>query len=279
MGNSISPTAHYTGYVYYRNGLSHRAFVSPTGWFLYQVLRPLNHVYYTSGKTSLEASLLARHTIINHLLTESIKAGRIGQVVEIASGLSPRGWRVTERFKSSGLVYVEGDLPLMVGLKKKALADLGPKKDNHHVVELDALSEDCLSNVRKYLDPNKGTAVITEGLLFYFDWETIFGMFKRFAEFLSTFPRSLFIGDIHTPRKGAGMVDSRMYKLLRSTIASSRINYDYRERHEILNTLSKAGFNNAVLHGGKELSSMLIMDIADDIVSIIDADCEAKSLV
>ena len=57
------------------------------------------------GVPTLEDMLLARHRAIDDALTAAIKNGSVGQVLEIACGLSPRGWRFTERHPD--LVYVE----------------------------------------------------------------------------------------------------------------------------------------------------------------------------
>src|SRR2546430_2636763 len=91
---TISPTAHYTGYVWFAHGQSHEAFATRTGRRLYQVLRVPNVVAHAVGGPTLEGMLLARHRVIDLLLARAIDAGEISQVVEVAAGLSPRGWRV-----------------------------------------------------------------------------------------------------------------------------------------------------------------------------------------
>ena len=57
----ISPTAHYTGFVWYRNGLSHPAFMTREGWLLHNLLRPMNVGYRLQGRADLDTMLLARH--------------------------------------------------------------------------------------------------------------------------------------------------------------------------------------------------------------------------
>src|SRR5262245_26104268 len=90
---SISPTAHYTGYVWVANGLSHPAFATNEGRLLYHALRPANLAARAVGGPSLEGLLVARHRVIDHLLEAAIRSEKVGQVLEIACGLSPRGWR------------------------------------------------------------------------------------------------------------------------------------------------------------------------------------------
>src|SRR5450432_3982349 len=90
---TISPTAHYTGYVWFAHGQSHEAFATRTGRLMYQALRGANTVAATFGWPTLEGMLLARHALIDLRLTEAIESGAISQVIEVAAGLSPRGWR------------------------------------------------------------------------------------------------------------------------------------------------------------------------------------------
>src|ERR1700724_3820868 len=95
---AISPTAHYTGYVWARNGLSHPALETLEGRLLYQSLRPAIIVTELLGRATLEGYLLARHRAIDAVLTRAIEEHGISQVIEVAAGLSPRGWRFTQRY-------------------------------------------------------------------------------------------------------------------------------------------------------------------------------------
>src|SRR5947208_3363595 len=113
---TISPTAHYTGYVWFAHGQSHEAFATRTGRLMYQALRAPNAAARAVGLATLEGMLLARHALIDLRLTQAIEAGEVSQVIEIASGLSPRGWRFTQKFPE--LTYLEADLPAMVSHKR-----------------------------------------------------------------------------------------------------------------------------------------------------------------
>src|SRR3989440_11894372 len=91
--DAISPTAHYTAYVWARNGLSHPALSTAEGRVLFESLRPLMIATGALRGVSLEAYLLARHRAIDALLERAIERGDVSQVIEVACGLSPRGWR------------------------------------------------------------------------------------------------------------------------------------------------------------------------------------------
>ena len=120
---TISPTAHYTGYVWARNGLSHPELATTEGRILFESLRPMMLVSAAVGGSSLEPYLLARHRAIDALLERAIEEHGVTQVVEVASGLSPRGWRFTTRY-GDRLTYVEADLPEMAAAQtRRARAD------------------------------------------------------------------------------------------------------------------------------------------------------------
>ena len=93
----IGPTAHYTGHVWARNGLSHPELETREGHVLFDLLQPGMLVSRAAGGATLEAYLLARHRAIDALLETAIERGEVTQVIEVACGLSPRGWRFAKR--------------------------------------------------------------------------------------------------------------------------------------------------------------------------------------
>jgi hypothetical protein len=136
----ISPTAHYTGYVWARNGLSHPELATREGRVMYEALRPAMTISRALGGASLEDYLLARHRAIDTLLERAIEQHGVTQVIEVAAGLSPRGWRFSERY-GDRLTYVEADLPQMAQRKRRALERMGSLSDRHTVSEVDALRD------------------------------------------------------------------------------------------------------------------------------------------
>lgn len=79
---AISPTAHYTGYVWARNGLSHPELQTIEGRVLFESLRPLMIAGSVLGHPTLEAYLLARHRAIDEgssvLSQGHYRTGRLG---------------------------------------------------------------------------------------------------------------------------------------------------------------------------------------------------------
>jgi len=164
---------------------------------LHALPAPLRLAARALGLPTLDGMLLGRHRAIDALLEDEIAAGRVGQVLELAAGLSPRGWRFTERH--AGLVYLETDLPEMAARKRAALAEIG-RPPGHRVAELDALAADgpqSLGAVTAALDPGAGLAVIAEGLLSYLPREAVLGLWSSTARELGRFAHGVHLADLH----------------------------------------------------------------------------------
>src|SRR3954454_8316111 len=171
--DAISPTAHYTAYVWARNGLYHPALATVEGRVLFESLRPVLVASRFFGGASLEAYLLTRHRAIDALLQRAIEQDGITRVVEVACGLSPRGWRFTQRYGEQ-LTYVEADLPDMAQRKREALERMGSLSERHRVEDLDALRDSgpgSLASIASTLDPDQPLVIVTEGLLSYLEKE------------------------------------------------------------------------------------------------------------
>jgi O-methyltransferase involved in polyketide biosynthesis len=241
----ISPTAHYTGFVWYRNGLSHPAFMTREGWLLHSLLRPMNRAYELAGRAGLDSMLLSRHRAIDGLLRRAIAEGRVGQVVEVAAGLSPRGYRFTREFPD--LLYIEGDLPGMVARKRDILERAGAGSGSHQVTEIDALADDgprSLAEVgRRLLDPARGTALITEGLLGYFPPAAVAGMWARFARFLGGFPHGLYLSDLNTRSTLRGVRGADLFRKALSVFARGEVHLHFSGGEEAEQALAAAGFS------------------------------------
>jgi O-methyltransferase involved in polyketide biosynthesis len=242
--DAVSPTAHYTGHVWLRNGLSHPALGTLEGRAMFTATEPLMLARRVTGGFTLEDYLLARHAVIDELVEEEIDAGRIGQVIEIAAGMSPRGWRFTERHP--GLVYVETDLPGMASRKRRALEQIGDRPSGHYVAELDALSDDgpsSLGAVAGELDPDRGLAVVTEGLLSYLDDESVDGLWRRIARVFEQFDHGRYVFDLGVGSLG----NSPTAKAFRTALGSfvrGRVHEHFPADDDAAHALHDAGFTD-----------------------------------
>jgi O-methyltransferase involved in polyketide biosynthesis len=194
----ISPSAHYTGYVWYRHQLADPAFVTDSGRWIHALLRPITWGARVGFGIDLENLLLQRHLLIDARLTEAIERGGVTQVVEIACGLSPRGRRFTARYPH--LRYIEADLPVMAARKRLLLQSQGWLSQNHQVKAVDILASpgrDTLANLFAGLDHSVPIAVITEGLVNYFELSVIEGFWTRLAAQLQGFPQATYLTDLY----------------------------------------------------------------------------------
>jgi O-methyltransferase involved in polyketide biosynthesis len=256
MSNSerISPTAHYTGHVWARNGLSHPALQTLEGRLLYESLRSTLLVTSALWGLSLEAYLLARHRSIDQLLERAIEAGEVTQVVEVACGLSPRGWRFASRYGST-IDYLEADLPGMATRKRAALERIGSLGRHHRVLEIDALTDSGPRSLAAIadaeLDPDRGTAIITEGLTGYLDGPGLIGMWERFAGTLERFPTGLYLSDLHI----GAVQDARIraFRLALSAFVRGHVHLHFEGAEQAQRALRKAGFAAVTLTPAAEI--------------------------
>jgi O-methyltransferase involved in polyketide biosynthesis len=245
-GDRISPTAHYTGYVWARNGLSHPGLSTREGRLLFDSLQPVMLSSRAIGGATLESYLLARHQAIDAALERAIEAGEVSQVIEVAAGFSPRGWRFARRY-GGRLVYIETDLPGMAARKRAALERIGSLTERHRVVEVDALRDDdgpgSLAAVAAELDPAQGLAIVTEGLLGYLSTDAVNGIWRRFASTLGRFSAGRYVSDLHLA--GAATPQVRAFRVALSAFVRGRVYLHFDDGAEAERALVAAGFGAA----------------------------------
>ena len=245
---TISPTAHYTGYVWFAHGQSHEAFATRGGRLMYRALRAPNVVLHHAGLPTLEGMLLARHRLIDLRLAQAIESGEISQVIEVAAGLSPRGWRFRKRY-GDRITYVEADLPGMISRKRRVLAKIDGETSTHRTVEIDALTDSgptSIDAICATLDPARGTAIITEGLVNYFDTPTLTAMWQRFATALRRFPSSLYLSDLIL-RDGNRGPFVKGFGWLLAAFVRGKVHMHFDSPEQAEDALDAAGFTGVLL--------------------------------
>lgn len=245
---AISPTAHYTGYVWFAHGHSHEAFATRTGRLMYQALRAPNAIAARTGLPTLEGMLLARHRLIDLRLEQAIEAGEVSQIVEVACGLSPRGWRFAEQY-GDDITYVEADLPGMLANKRRILGALGGETEHHYTREVNALVDDgphTIDAILAELNPDEGTAIITEGLVNYFDRETVLAMWRRFSGALQRFPRGVYYSDLILREANTGSLVTGFAWLL-SAFVRGKVHLHFTTPNEASTAPETAGFDAVLL--------------------------------
>jgi len=249
----ISPTAHYTGHEWARNGLSHPALDTLEGRIMFDSLQPAMLMGRLLGRGSLESYLLARHRAIDRLLERAIEQHDVSQVIEVAAGLSARGWRFVQRY-GQRITYIETDLPDMAARKRRALERMGALSERHRVAEMDVLADSgpaSVAAVAAELDPARGLAIVTEGLVGYLPREATERMWQGFATALAGFSAGRHICHVHLRDVDALQVEA--LSLLLSVFVRGRVRVHYRDAAAVERALLDAGFGHVEAHSATQL--------------------------
>ncbi len=203
------------------------------------------------GGPTLEDYLLARHRTIDALLERAIDEHGVTQVVEVACGLSPRGWRFARRY-GDRITYVEADLPEMAAAKREALARAGSLGERHRVEEVDALRDEgpeSVAAIAMRLDPDQPAAIVTEGLLGYFETAAVLGMWRRFASALRGFSSGRYLSDVHLEPE-MDSVAVRAFRAGLSAFVRGRVHVNFADEATAAAALRDCGFDEAAVHRG-----------------------------
>ena len=126
------------------------------------------------------------------------------------------------------------------------------------VLELDALrggGEGSLTALAAELDPSRGLAIVTEGLLTYLDRDSVLGLWQRAAGSLQRFPHGLMLSDLHLGGENAGLLTA-IGGLVLSAFVRGRVEMHFEDERSAIAALTDAGFDGAILHRGSETSNM-----------------------
>ncbi len=188
----ISFTAHYTGYIWYKEGISHAALASNKGRWLTRLLSPFETWAESVVGDSMRSTLRQRHALIDRQLDRLLAKYPDAQILEIAAGLSPRGWRYRQKFPN--LVYIEVDLPDMALAKRLALLHIEKPEPRIEAVDLFG---DEFQPLLETLDSNRPLIIISEGLVNYFNKDMLSDLWTRLATGLKHFPIGVYLTDIY----------------------------------------------------------------------------------
>ncbi len=188
----ISFTAHYTGAIWHKLGWSHPALASPKGRRYVTLLHPLETVFESVVGGSMRSTLRQRHSLMDRQLDAFLQNHPDAQVLEIAAGLSPRGWRY--RQKHPGLTFVEADLPDMAAAKRQALSQF--ESPLPRIESVDLFSQQ-LDTLLQSFDASKPLIILSEGLVNYFDKPMLTTLWTKLAQQLQRFRTGVYLTDIY----------------------------------------------------------------------------------
>lgn len=188
----ISFTAHYTGYIWYSMGISHPVFATRKGKFLARLVHPLESWAEKNVGGSMRSTLKQRHAMIDQHLDQLIAQHPNLQVLEIACGLSPRGWNF--RSKHPEIDYRELDLPDMAKMKTQALQQID--QQSPEVLTADIFTHD-FGRIFHAFDPARPLVIISEGLINYFDKTLLNKLLQGITEYGAAFKELHYLSDIY----------------------------------------------------------------------------------
>lgn len=234
----ISFTAHYTGYIWYQMGISHPVFATAKGKTLAALVHPLESwaEKYVGG--SMRTTLKQRHNLLDTHLHQLIKQHPDLQVLEIACGLSPRGWWFRQHYPA--IRYRELDLPDMAATKQSALQQI--EADAQPVLSVD-LFTDAFASAFEVFDPERPLVVISEGLINYFEKPLLQQLLHSIALYGKKFNQLHYLTDIYpepTQNKLATIIwnSSKLLKWM----SRSAFSFHFQNPAEIEQFFQQAGF-------------------------------------
>ncbi|MCU4414235.1 class I SAM-dependent methyltransferase [Acinetobacter sp. WU_MDCI_Axc73] len=188
----ISFTAHYTGYIWYQMGISHQVFATKKGKSLAALVHPLESwaEKYVGG--SMRSTLKQRHTLLDDQLKTLIEQHPQLQVLEIASGLSPRGWWFRQHYPE--ITYRELDLPDMAQIKQTALQQI--ETNAPKMLSVDLFTEE-FKQAFDLFNPDFPLVVMSEGLINYFEKPLLAQLVQSIAQYGNQFQELHYLTDLY----------------------------------------------------------------------------------
>jgi len=235
----ISFTAHYTGYIWYQMGISHPLLATSKGKTLAMIAYPIESwgEKYVGG--SMRTTLKERHTMLDDHLRQLIEQHPNLQVLEIAAGLSPRGWWFRQHYPM--IDYRELDLPDMANTKQTALKQIDA--NSPEVLSVDLFTED-FQKAFDVFDPSRPLVVISEGLINYFTKELLQQLIQSIVHYGKDFQSLHYLTDLYpepVKNKLAKVIWSSS-KLLK-VMSRSTFSFHFVTPEQVRNFMQQAGFS------------------------------------
>ena len=267
----ISFTAHYTGYIWYQMGISHPVFATAKGKTLAALVHPIESwaEKYVGG--SMRTTLKQRHTMLDQHLEDLIQKHPDLQVLEIACGLSPRGWWFRQHHPS--IRYRELDLPDMAATKQAALQQIETDADD--VLSVDLFTE-AFASAFTIFDPHRPLVVISEGLINYFEKPLLQQLIQAIANYGRDFKQLHYLTDLYpepTQNKLATIIwnSSRLLKWM----SRSAFSFHFKTPKEVEHFFHEAGFHQVIVQQPKQFFENVTLENSEqhlgDLVWMIKA--------
>ncbi len=268
----ISFTAHYTGYIWYQMGISHPLLATSKGKTLAMIAHPIEKFgeKYVGG--SMRTTLKERHTMLDDRLRQLIEQYPNLQILEIAAGLSPRGWWFRQHYPM--IEYRELDLPDMAQTKQAALKQIDTNSPD--VLSVDLFTED-FQKAFEVFAPKRPLVVISEGLINYFTKELLQQLIQSIAKYGQHFQAFHYLTDLYPEpvKNKLAKVIWNSSKLLK-VMSRSAFSFHFITPEEVRTFIQQAGFSKVQvtqpsLYFKKDKIALNPEEHLGDLVWMIDA--------
>ena len=271
--NPISPTAFYTGFVWYENGFSHPVLKTFEGEFLYKLISPFDKAAaLLSDGMSVESYLISRHCALDSLLEKYISEG-FTQIIEVAAGLSPRPFIMANRH--SGVEFIETDLPTMSAKQSLIFHKARLSLPNHKFYRVDITNsqgKDSLSELIEQLDKNKKTLLITEGLLHYLNHEILINVFENIYKFLNHFSEGVYLSDyFFSPESEKDRTFLNIFQFCLEAFVQGKVYFHYPSSSGLERDLKFSGFSEFRMFSPLEMPVCKQLNLRKGFAAIAEA--------
>jgi O-methyltransferase involved in polyketide biosynthesis len=127
----------------------------------------------------------SRYRAIDQLVADHLTKNTLTQIIELASGLLPRGMVMSQ---DRDVTFIESDLPLMISQKASLAKELVGDRPNLHFIPIDiACKSNQLTACTKYLAGSEPIIILCEGLLMYLSHTQKHQVFNHIRELLQNY--------------------------------------------------------------------------------------------
>jgi len=191
---------------------------------------------YVGG--SMRTTLKQRHTMLDERLAKLIEQSPDLQVLEIAAGLSPRGWWFRQHYPT--IDYRELDLPDMAKTKQAALKQIDNASPD--VLSVDLFTDD-FKKAFDVFDPQRPLVVISEGLINYFTKALLQQLIQSISQYGQDFKSLHYLTDLYpepVKNKLAKVIwnSSKLLKIM----SRSAFTFHFINPEQVKNFIYQAGF-------------------------------------
>ncbi len=160
-------------------------------------------------QASMAVLFQSRYHAMNAAIAKADSA--FGQILEFASGISPRGMQWSGM--SPGTIYVESDLPQLMIHKAKLIRNAIIASNQQrlgvmHCCGADVLNLETMQEALTSLDTANPFTLVTEGLLLYFGANEMKQFLNNIRELLKCHPDSVWVTDLVSKANLKELLDS-----------------------------------------------------------------------